>query len=123
MSEPTQLVKKRKRRKSKRKVRLASSYVMPSKITLSSILRRVRKSLKNKKTQRKLVRLGVLGAIGAAMASSSAVAFGGLPGGGTPVDPEGVVPEISAIEGTAALAVVAALMLLTWERRRRQTSV
>jgi hypothetical protein len=32
-----------------------------------------------------------------------------------PVD----VPEISALEGTAALAVVAALVLLVWERRRR----
>ncbi|WP_375175093.1 VPEID-CTERM sorting domain-containing protein [Pseudooceanicola sp.] len=29
------------------------------------------------------------------------------------------VPEISALEGTAALAVVAALVLLAWERRRR----
>lgn len=32
-----------------------------------------------------------------------------------PVD----VPEISAMEGTAALAVVAAVVLLAWERRRR----
>lgn len=29
------------------------------------------------------------------------------------------VPEISALEGTAAIAVVAALVLLVWERRRR----
>lgn len=29
------------------------------------------------------------------------------------------VPEISALEGTAALAVVAALVLLAWERRSR----
>ena len=29
------------------------------------------------------------------------------------------VPEISALEGTAALAVVAAVVLLAWERRRR----
>ncbi|MEP4194695.1 MAG: VPEID-CTERM sorting domain-containing protein [Aliishimia sp.] len=29
------------------------------------------------------------------------------------------VPEISALEGTAALAVVATLVLLAWERRRR----
>lgn len=30
-----------------------------------------------------------------------------------------VVPEISALEGTAALALVAAMLLLAWERRRR----
>ena len=29
------------------------------------------------------------------------------------------VPEISALEGTAALAVVVAVVLLAWERRRR----
>lgn len=29
------------------------------------------------------------------------------------------VPEISALEGTAALAAVAALVMLAWERRRR----
>ncbi|MGC9419666.1 MAG: hypothetical protein ACP5EN_11920 [Rhodovulum sp.] len=29
------------------------------------------------------------------------------------------VPEISALEGTAALAAVAAIVLLVWERRRR----
>ncbi|WP_195822463.1 VPEID-CTERM sorting domain-containing protein [Roseobacter sp. MH60115] len=29
------------------------------------------------------------------------------------------VPEISALEGTAALAVVAAIVLLAWERRRK----
>lgn len=29
------------------------------------------------------------------------------------------VPEISALEGTAALAVVAAMLLLAWERRRK----
>jgi len=34
---------------------------------------------------------------------------------GDPVD----VPEISALEGTAALAALAAIVLLTWERRRR----
>lgn len=33
-----------------------------------------------------------------------------------PVTP---VPEISALEGTAALAALAAIVLLTWERRRR----
>ena len=29
------------------------------------------------------------------------------------------VPEISALEGTAAIAAMAAIVLLTWERRRR----
>lgn len=29
------------------------------------------------------------------------------------------VPEISAMEGTAALAALVAVLLLTWERRRR----
>lgn len=29
------------------------------------------------------------------------------------------VPEISALEGTAAVAALAAIVLLTWERRRR----
>lgn len=32
-----------------------------------------------------------------------------------PVD----VPEISALEGTAAIAAIAAIVLLAWERRRR----
>lgn len=35
---------------------------------------------------------------------------------GTCVTP---VPEISALEGTAAIAAMAAIVLLTWERRRR----
>lgn len=29
------------------------------------------------------------------------------------------VPEISALEGTAALAALAAIVLIAWERRRR----
>lgn len=33
--------------------------------------------------------------------------------------PAAEVPEISAMEGTAALAVLAAVVLLAWERRRR----
>ncbi|SNR67051.1 hypothetical protein [Paracoccus sediminis] len=33
--------------------------------------------------------------------------------------PPKAVPEISALEGTAALAALAAIVLLTWERRRR----
>lgn len=36
--------------------------------------------------------------------------------GCSPVTP---VPEISALEGAAALAALAAIVLLTWERRRR----
>jgi len=44
--------------------------------------------------------------------SSMALAVAPLPPG-TPV------PEISALEGTAALAVLAAVVLLAWERRRR----
>ena len=31
------------------------------------------------------------------------------------------VPEISALEGTAALAAIVAVLLLVWERRRRVT--
>ena len=37
----------------------------------------------------------------------------------TPLPPATAVPEISALEGTAALAAVAAIVLLAWERRRR----
>ncbi|SNX71515.1 hypothetical protein SAMN05878503_1109 [Cereibacter ovatus] len=33
--------------------------------------------------------------------------------------PPSEVPEISALDGVAALAVVSALVLLAWERRRR----
>lgn len=36
-----------------------------------------------------------------------------------PGPPSTSVPEISALEGTAALAAVAAIVLLAWERRRR----
>lgn len=35
------------------------------------------------------------------------------------VPPSTPVPEISALEGTAALAALAAIVLLAWERRRR----
>jgi hypothetical protein len=53
----------------------------------------------------------------AAVLASSASAFAtGLPGGLTNSTS---VPEISALEGTAALAAVAAIVLLAWERRRR----
>lgn len=33
--------------------------------------------------------------------------------------PPPVVPEISALEGTAAIAAVVAIVALVWERRRR----
>lgn len=35
------------------------------------------------------------------------------------VPPGTMVPEISALEGTAAIAALAAVVLLAWERRRR----
>lgn len=51
------------------------------------------------------------------MASASAALAGGNCGStfGQPCD----VPEISALEGTAALAALAAVVLIAWERRRR----
>ena len=48
----------------------------------------------------------------AALVASASTAFANL-------TPTTDVPEISALEGTAALAVVAAVVLLAWERRRR----
>ena len=38
---------------------------------------------------------------------------------GTFCPPAQDVPEISALEGTAAIAALAAIVLLAWERRRR----
>lgn len=55
-------------------------------------------------------------ASGALMTSASS-AFAACGGIGEP--PCTAVPEISALEGTAALAAVAAVVLLAWERRRR----
>lgn len=53
-----------------------------------------------------------------ALGASTSTAF--AKGCGTFGQPDCVaVPEISALEGTAALAVVAAIVLLAWERRRR----
>ena len=40
-------------------------------------------------------------------------------GGAGPIVGATAVPEISALEGTAALAAVAAIVLLAWERRSR----
>lgn len=49
-----------------------------------------------------------------------AATVAGLPAlASTVPPPSNSVPEISALEGTAALAAVAAIVLLAWERRRR----
>lgn len=55
------------------------------------------------------------------MASASAVLAGNVDCFTTPGDPvcATAVPEISALEGTAALAAIAAVLLLAWERRAR----
>lgn len=50
----------------------------------------------------------------AAFAGDCLDAFGQIIPGCTPS-----VPEISALEGTAALAALAAIVLIAWERRRR----
>lgn len=55
----------------------------------------------------------VLVASVALVASTTASFAVGIPGTATSV------PEISALEGTAALAALAAIVLLAWERRRR----
>ena len=47
--------------------------------------------------------------------ASMAPAFAAGGSGGTPGF---AAPEISALDGAAALAVVAAVVLLVWERRR-----
>ena len=53
-------------------------------------------------------------AAASAAASGAAYACAGL----SCPPPVASVPEISALEGTAALAALAAIVLLTWERRR-----
>ena len=60
-----------------------------------------------------LIQSGVLFVLTAPMAFSEAFPDGG------PKPPSTSVPEISALEGTAALAAVAAIVLLAWERRSR----
>lgn len=60
--------------------------------------------------------------IAAVAASISAFAAGvahATVAGDGPPPPVTAVPEISALEGTAALAALTAIVLLTWERRRR----
>lgn len=60
---------------------------------------------------------GIVSAIAAAASTmTTTAAFACGIGCEEPVTP---VPEISALEGTAAIAALAAIVLLTWERRRR----
>lgn len=55
-------------------------------------------------------------AASAAMANTPAIcAFTQNQAPGCPI----AVPEISALEGTAALAALAAIVFIAWERRRR----
>ncbi|WP_139226753.1 VPEID-CTERM sorting domain-containing protein [Poseidonocella pacifica] len=58
---------------------------------------------------------GFISSVGMFAASVASAASCGV----GPTSPPCSVPEISAMEGTAALAAVAAVVLLTWERRRR----
>ena len=53
---------------------------------------------------------------GSALLAQAQLASAQVIGTGKPAQE---VPEISALEGTAALAVLAAVVLLAWERRRR----
>ena len=52
-------------------------------------------------------------------AFATGVAHATVAGFGPPPPAVTPVPEISALEGTAALAALAAIVLLTWERLRR----
>lgn len=61
-------------------------------------------------------------AVALVLTSDAALAISfGLPGTNTPQPaPQATpVPEISAVEGTAAVAAIASVMLIVWERRRR----
>lgn len=53
----------------------------------------------------------------AALIVSANTAFAATCGGASPVACD--VPEISALQGTAAIAALAAVVLLVWERSRR----
>lgn len=55
-------------------------------------------------------------AASSAMANTPAIWAANPTATGCPIT---AVPEISALEGTAAIAALAAIVLLTWERRRR----
>lgn len=66
--------------------------------------------------------IGGVAATLTSMIASVANAAGGCTGPNWHLDPDcnpALVPEISAMEGTAAIAALAAIVLLTWERRRR----
>lgn len=58
-------------------------------------------------------------AAAAFLASASAASQAAFACAGVTCPPPAAVPEISALEGTAALAALAAIVLFTWERRRR----
>ena len=59
----------------------------------------------------------ILAAVVASLAASQAFAFDVCEA--DPTACATAVPEISALEGTAALAAIVAVVLLAWERRRR----
>lgn len=63
---------------------------------------------------------GLMTAVSATLISGAAFAQSKCPPGSTDPDCYVPAPEISALEGTAAIAALAAIVLLTWERRRRQ---
>jgi hypothetical protein len=53
------------------------------------------------------------------LASASAASLPAFACAGLACPTPVAVPEISALEGTAALAALAAIVLFAWERRRR----
>lgn len=55
----------------------------------------------------------------ASVASAPAYAAGCVPMASNNFCAATAVPEISALEGTAAVAALAAIVLFAWERRRR----
>lgn len=61
---------------------------------------------------------GLVSAVSAAASVATTSAAYACAGLSCPPQPT-AVPEISALEGTAAIAALAAIVLLTWERRRR----
>ncbi len=58
-------------------------------------------------------------AIAATLTASTAFAFDVCAADPSAAGCAVAVPEISALEGTAALAALAAIVLFAWERRRR----
>lgn len=63
---------------------------------------------------------GLMASAAVMLSANSALAEVCYDGEGKPTLCPEDVPEISAMEGTAALVALAAIVLLTWERRRRQ---